>query len=176
MAHREQQEYCTRIASRFPEHFGNPEARIFDGGSLDLNGNNRYLFASAFYTGVDIGPGRNVDIVSPIHEYWAKDGHFDIIVSTECLEHDQHWGKSLRNMFRMLRPGGFMLITCATTGRQEHGTTRTDPGSSPFTNDYYRNLTEEDFRSALPMDGFSECEFEVNTASCDLSFWGLKKA
>jgi hypothetical protein len=35
----------------------------------------------------------------------------------------------------VLRPGGVLILTCATTGRHEHGTTRTSPAMSPSTND-----------------------------------------
>jgi hypothetical protein len=42
---------------------------VLDVGSLDINGNNRYLFDNCEYTGLDIGEGPNVDIVMPIHEY-----------------------------------------------------------------------------------------------------------
>lgn len=174
MAHPQQQTFCVKVATRFADLFQNPEALILDCGSLDLNGNNRFLFASPFYTGIDLGPGNNVDIVSPIHQYWGKTNHFDIIVSTECFEHDRHWKESLQNMLRMLKPGGVMLVTCATTGRPEHGTRSSGPQDSPFTNDYYRNLTADDFREALPMDAFSAHEFETDEGACDLYFWGVK--
>lgn len=174
MAHQEQQDYCLKIAARFADAFQDPLALILDCGSLDLNGNNRHLFVSPYYTGIDLDFGPNVDVVSPIHKYWGKTGHFDIIVSTECLEHDQHWRESLKNMVRMLKPGGIMLITCATTGRPEHGTRRCHPESSPFTNDYYQNLTADDFRDAISMGLFAEHEFDTNPVSCDLYFWGVK--
>ena len=45
----------------------------------------------------------------------------------------QNW--SLANIERVLHPGGVLILTCATTGRHEHGTTRTSPAMSPSTND-----------------------------------------
>ena len=145
-----------------------------DCGSLDVNGNNRYLFTDCDYTGIDLGPGRNVDIVSPIHEF--EGGPYDTIISTECFEHDKHYKASIKNIIRMLRPGGLFLFTCATTGRPEHGTTRTNKRSSPFTNDYYKNLTEKDIREAIGcMCAFTHYQFKVNKIAKDIYFYGLKQ-
>ena len=69
-----------------------------------------------------------------------------------------------------------MIFSCATIGRQEHGTTATSPADSPFTNDYYKNLIEQDFRETFYLnDMFSKYEFSVNQRPEDLYFWGLKK-
>lgn len=175
VAHPTQQDFCRRVRNRFPVLFGDPTAKILDCGSLDINGNNRYLFASTDYTGVDLGEGRNVDVVSRIHEYDAPDASFDIVITTECLEHDAFYADSLKNMLRVLKPGGLLVMTCATTGRPEHGTSRTDAASSPFTTDYYKNLVAEDIALAIPMDAFEEHEFSGDSVICDLYFWGRKK-
>lgn len=175
MAHPEQREFCTKVRAKFPKIFGSQTAKILDCGSLDINGNNRYLFASKDYTGIDLGPGRNVDVVSRIHEFSAPDESFDIVISTECLEHDQFYEASLKNMLRVLKPGGVLVVTCATTGRREHGTARTSKQDSPFTLDYYKNLEPDDVRSAISMDAFESHEFGINLRSFDLYFWGMKK-
>ena len=83
-------------------------------------------------------------------------------------------------MFRMLKSNGLFLMTCATTGRGEHGTIKSDGSrANPLIpTDYYKNLTEIDFRNIFnqPLDEiFSELEFKVNTYSNDLQFWGIKK-
>src|SRR4029078_13215138 len=54
------------------------------------------------------------------------------------------------NIERVLRPGGVLVLTCATTGRHEHGTTRTSPTMAPPANDHYRNLTPVDVVGGLP--------------------------
>jgi hypothetical protein len=82
-------------------------------------------------------------------------------------------------MHRMIKCGGVVIMTCATTGRVEHGTTRTDPAFSPGTSslgwDYYRNLTQADFERALPIaDMFNSYAFYVGRTSHDLYFWGVK--
>ena len=175
MAHQEQKNFCLQVKQKFREVFDNPNAKILDCGSLDINGNNRYLFASKDYTGIDLGPGRNVDVVSRIHEFDAESASFDIVISTECLEHDKFYGESLRNMLRMLKPGGLLLLTCATTGRPEHGTHLSTIGDSPFTLDYYKNLEADDIRDSIPMEAFEAHGFSVNARSHDLYFWGVKR-
>lgn len=168
--HQAQRNFCESVKRRFPDRF--KDANVLDCGSQDINGNNRYLFDGGQYVGIDIGEGPNVDVVSPIHLFMGEG--YDVIISTECFEHDRHYKESLLNIVRMLKPGGLFVFTCATTGRKEHGTTQSRPGSSPFTNDYYKNLTEEDIREAISMDIFSEYEFSVNTDAKDLYFWGIK--
>jgi hypothetical protein len=180
MAHQEQVDFCLSVKDRYSDFFKN--ANVIDIGSLDINGNNRYLFENCNYTGVDIGAGRNVDVVSKGHEYTPNE-KVDFVISTECFEHDQYWDKTIHNIVEnMLKNGGMFLFTCATTGRPEHGTRRADAGCSPFTaqtngwEDYYQNLTEEDIRKAIDVDAyFKDYQFSVNPISCDIYFWGIKK-
>lgn len=172
MAHTSQQNFCLAIRDVFPQHFKG--VRVLDVGSLDINGNNRYLFMDCEYTGIDLGEGPNVDVVCGAHEFAG--GPYDTIISTEMLEHDAHYRQSLLNMVQMLKPGGLMVLTCATTGREPHGTTEQTPADSPFTQDYYRNLTEEDICGAIPVRlMFSQCAFTVDETSHDLRFWGVKR-
>lgn len=171
MSHKEQIEYCKKIKSKLPEYF--KDKRVLDCGSLDVNGNNRYLFQNCEYIGIDVGEGKNVDVVSKIHEY--NSDPFDVIISTEALEHDKYYKESLKNMFNLLKSGGLLLITCASTNRPEHGTKRTKPEDAPLLEwDYYKNLTEEDFREVLDMTLFSEYGFETQRNEQDLNFYGVK--
>jgi hypothetical protein len=80
----------------------------------------------------------------------------------------------------MTKPNGLIVMSCATTGRPEHGTTRTSPADSPLTIgkgwDYYKNLTEQDFRDNLNIDDmFSSHTFIVGAPHPDLYFYGIKK-
>jgi len=178
MAHPEQKEFMTNVKNKFPEKFVN--CRVLDIGSLDINGNNRYLFTDYKYLGVDIGAGNNVDIVCRGHEFKDLAG-FDIIISSECFEHDEFWNLTIKNAINLLKPDGLFLFSCATTGRPEHGTRRTSPVDSPFTsqieNDYYMNVTEADVRREIDIDAaFSSYEFIAReTWPQDLYFWGIKK-
>ena len=178
MAHPEQGNYLRSVRHRFVDRFNN--CRVLDIGSLDINGNNRYLFSNYTYVGVDIGAGKNVDVVCRGHEY-KDDQPFDIVISSECFEHDEFWNLTIQNAINLLKPGGLLLFTCATTGRPEHGTRRTTPQDSPFTsqieNDYYMNLTVKDIVNAIDMNQFSQYSFEIVQGAMwpqDLYFWGIK--
>lgn len=179
MAHKQQRDYCEKIKELYPQFFINK--KVLDIGSLDINGNNKTLFTDCDYLGIDVGEGNNVDLVAIGHEYDAPDEYYDVIISSECFEHDMYYEKTIKNVMRMLKPGGLFLFTCATTGRPEHGTRRTDVGSAPLLEDkedwqdYYKNLTEDDVRV---INGFNSCFpdgiFEIGNEVCDLYFHGIK--
>jgi SAM-dependent methyltransferase len=175
MAHREQREWCELVKYAHDEFFVG--TNVLDIGSLDINGNNRYLFEQCNYTGIDIGEGKNVDVVCSGHLF-KSDDLFDVVISTECFEHDEHWQQTLKNVINnLLKDGGLFLFSCAAPGRPEHGTKRTSPKDSPFTNDYYRNLSEADIRSVLNCDAiFSNYKFKTRIDfPQDLYFYGIKK-
>lgn len=180
MAHEQQREFCKSVKERFPEFFNGK--LVVDIGSLDINGSNQYLFENSGYVGVDLFAGRNVDITCKGHELGLPDESVDVVISTECFEHDSHYDKTLKNIYRMIKPGGLFVFSCATTGRPEHGTRRTTPDDAPFIQllgdwaDYYKNLEESDIRAVLDIDAaFDEYEFSSQHETHDLYFWGVKK-
>lgn len=168
--HKEAKEYCESVKRRFPEKFRNKY--ILDCGSLDINGNNRYMFDGGLYRGIDICAGKNVDVVTPVHLY-EPEHVFDVIISTEMLEHDEHWKESLGNMVRQLNSGGLLLITAAGLGRPEHGTLEHFPQDSPKTPFYYRNVTVEMLIEAIDVSKFSW--FEISYLGTDIRFAGIMR-
>ena len=74
------------------------------------------------------------------------------------------------------------MFTCASTGRAEHGTLRSNPEDAPLLSEvdmewanYYKNLTQEDIIKVFnPEFVFSEYLFEYNPVACDLYFYGIK--
>lgn len=181
MAHDQQQSFCKFAREKFPNFFSNKD--VLDAGSYDVNGNNRYLFENCSYLGIDVAPGRNVDVVSIFHQF-EPNKKYDVIVSTEMLEHDKYWNLTLRHMMDLLKSGGFLLLCCATTGRAEHGTARVNEpnqGNGQQTEDeewknYYRNITPEDIMSVIDCESeFSEYIIDVTTHHGDLYFYGIKK-
>lgn len=180
MAHEQQRDFCRKVKARFPEFFHGK--LVVDFGSLDINGSNQYLFENSGYIGVDLFAGRNVDLACKGHELGLPDESVDVIISTECFEHDSHYGKTINNINRLLKRGGLFLFSCATTGRAEHGTRRTTPEDAPFTQllgdwaDYYKNLEESHIRDVIDIDAvFDEYEFSHQNETHDLYFWGIKK-
>lgn len=177
MSHPEQLSFIEQLKGQYPDFF--KDKSVLEVGSLNINGSVRSRFENCSYIGIDIAPGHDVDIVCLGHEYNAPDNSFDVVLSAECFEHNPFWEKTFENMIRMCKVDGMVLITCATTGRIEHGTVRSLPHSSPLTIqkgwDYYKNLTQEDFHKFDLNNIFSEYKFEVNNKSHDLYFYGFKK-
>ena len=181
MAHEQQHDFYRRVKARYPRFFS--DVKVVDIGSLDINGSTKAIFSHPYYyVGVDLAPGKNVDVICPGHLYDAGFS-FDVVTSSECFEHDMYYVRTLNNMVRLLRSGGLMVFTCATEGRSEHGTLRTSPEDAPFLLDidpkwanYYKNLTEDDIRAAIDINNtFTEFGFEIGHETKDLYFWGIKR-
>lgn len=179
MAHEEQREFILDLKEEYPSFFSN--VKVLDVGSLDINGSIKNFFSNSDYTGIDIGEGKNVDIVVEGQKFDAEDETYDVVASCECFEHNPYWKETFQNMIRMCKSGGLIFMSCATEGRPEHGTINTDIGSSPLTVakgwNYYRNLTEKDFRDIeIEYDVvFDVYDFFIDKFVRDLYFYGIKK-
>ena len=174
MSHKEQIDFFMSIKNKFPEMFNG--VSVLEVGSLDINGSIRNLFDATIYIGVDLEEGPSVDVVGQGQELSYDDKFFDVAVSAECFEHNPYWLETFLNMCRMASK--YVIFTCASDGRPEHGTTKSAPECSPFTLEwnYYRNLNQKDFTDHINFDEiFSQYEFAYNNYSCDLYFWGIKK-
>lgn len=184
MAHKEQRDFCFRVKEKLPQYFKNK--KVLDIGSLDINGSNRDLFEDCNYLGIDVGEGKNVDLISIGHLFDGPDNYFDTIISTEVFEHDMYYEETIKNIMRMLKPGGLFLFTCAAPGRPEHGTRRLGQDCAPLLlqiseewADYYKNLSEVDIRKISNFnETFPDCYFELNNIHldipADLYFYGVK--
>jgi SAM-dependent methyltransferase len=123
MAHKEQKEFIEMIRNEFPDFFSGK--RVLEIGSLDINGSVRKLFENCEYIGVDVAAGPGVDVVCQGQNYSGPDNSFDVAISCEVMEHNPFWAETVKNMIRLCKPGGLVVMTCATLGRREHGTERT---------------------------------------------------
>jgi SAM-dependent methyltransferase len=178
MAHPEQDFFVMDLKNKHQYYFANQ--KVLDIGSLDINGSVKKHFKNCDYTGIDVGYGENVDIVCEGQDYDAPDESYDVVCSLECFEHNPYWYETFMNMIRLCKKDGLVFFTCATTGRQEHGTRRTSVQDSPLTIDlgwdYYKNLTEQDFTEKVDFSShFSKYKFVVNTKIKDLYFYGIKR-
>ncbi|QDC99139.1 class I SAM-dependent methyltransferase [Candidatus Methylopumilus universalis] len=177
MAHHNQLKFIELTINEF---FSNSRhLKILEIGSYNVNGIDlRKFFLSPNYTGSDIIAGPNVDLICAGQKIRHPKNYYDITMSCECFEHNPHWKSTLANMIRMTKKNGFVIFTCATKGRIEHGTARSSPESSPGNwvrkIDYYKNLTSDDFPPSL-LKEFSTFMFFSNNQSFDLYFIGIKK-
>lgn len=86
------------------------ESNVLEVGSLDVNGSVRPLFSGA-YTGVDMTDGPGVDRVADAEHLPFPSASFEVVVSTELLEHCEHFWDALAEMGRVLQPGGILILT-----------------------------------------------------------------
>lgn len=120
------------LKDKRPELFH--DRRVLECGSLDINGTPRSFFTECEYIGIDWREGPCVDIVSLVHHYHPTD-KFEIVISTEMLEHDPFWTSSLLRMTNLLIEGGHLFLTFGGRSRAEH-----EVDTSPVKG-YYRGLS-----------------------------------
>jgi len=109
------------------------------------------------YVGVDIQAGPGVDEICEASRLVERFGSeaFDIVVSTELLEHVQEWRSVVSNMKRVLRPGGALLMTTRSIGYPFH--------AAPF--DFWR-YEPDDLRIVF-------ADFEIATLERDPTYPGV---
>lgn len=99
---------------------------VIESGSRDVNGSYRPWIESlgaAKYIGTDIVEGPRVDQICNAENLVATFGKasFDILVSTEVIEHVEHWREVISNYKRIVKPGGLIFITTRSEGFGWHG-------------------------------------------------------
>src|ERR1043165_8630284 len=95
--------------------------RVLEVGSLDVNGSVRgdvMALRPAEYVGVDLRPGPGVDLICDAGDLVARfgDDAFDVVISTELLEHARDWRRIVSNIKRVTRPGGLMIVSTRSYG------------------------------------------------------------
>ena len=119
-------------------------------GSRNVNGSIRPFimkYAPNNYVGIDYVSGDGVDLITDARLLVEKFGEniFDIVISTEMLEHAEDWRSVINGMKRVLKPNGLLIITTRSPGFGYH--------AYPY--DYWR-YTLEDFNEI-----FSDLEILV---------------
>ena len=81
----------------------------------------RPLFADADYTGCDIRPGPGVDRVEDVHRLTFASDSLGTVLVLETLEHVKNPLQAMAEVFRVLRPGGLVVISsCMDFPVHEH--------------------------------------------------------
>lgn len=137
MCHMSIIEWFIEEVSKNSEQFKNK--RILEVGSRYVNGSVRPLIekfcSPTEYIGIDIESGRYVDVVLPAEQLVSYFGEssFDIVISTELLEHVKDWRVVINNMKDVLKPNGLIFISTRSFGFPYHG----------YPHDYWRYEIED---------------------------------
>src|SRR5437762_1680950 len=98
---------------------------ILDVGSRNVNGTTRnefYRFNPFEYIGIDIENGGNVDRICNVYDVVKEFGEnrFDVVVSTEMVEHVEDWILAISNMKRVLKENGYIYLTTRNNKASKH--------------------------------------------------------
>ncbi|RAG85897.1 methyltransferase type 11 [Streptacidiphilus pinicola] len=120
---------CTAAGAVFlARHLGARDVtgrRVIEVGSRDARGAVRSIVTPlrpAEYVGVDMASGPGVDLLCPAEELIERFGEssFDVVISTEVLEHVQDWRAVVHNLKGVLRDRGLLIITTRSRGFEFH--------------------------------------------------------
>lgn len=139
------------------EHLNIAGKRVIEVGSYDFNGTVRPLVMAKqpeTYIGVDILEGSGVDVVCDAAELVDRFGEnaFDFVLTTEMVEHARDWRAAISHMKRVLKPGGYLILTTRSIGYMYHG----------YPYDFWRYQIE-DMRGIF--DDFEICELTQDPSS-----------
>lgn len=85
------------------------------------------FFSHCNYKAIDLAVGEerwnysNLDYVGPLHDLPIEDGMFDAVLCTQVLEHLEWPRESVKEMYRVLKPGGKLYMT-VPMAHNEHQT------------------------------------------------------
>lgn len=134
----------------------NEDLAVLDIGGRDLNGSTRSLFPNADpYHVLDVRPGTNVDFVADAAD-WRPERVYDLVVCTETFEHAEKWREIIRTAWEALRPGGWLIFTCAGPGRPPHSGVEAVWGL--IGDEWYANVSPEEISGELTDQGWTEIE------------------
>lgn len=93
---------------------------ILDLGSTEIGGSYRQFFDSPLwtYTGLDLRPGKNVDLVlsNPYHWQELPSHTADVFITGQTFEHIEYFWITILEIVRVLKPGGLCCILAPSAG------------------------------------------------------------
>ena len=120
---------CTRTCLEFVRaHLCEEDVRgrsVLEVGARNVNGSARPIveaFGPASYVGVDIESGTGVDEICDAAGLVGRFGRdaFDMLISTELLEHVREWRTVISQFKQVLKPEGVLLLTTRSQGFHYH--------------------------------------------------------
>jgi len=105
------------------DYLGRKEAlplNIYDLGSSAIGGSYRSFLDKEhwLYTGIDLTPGENVDLVlsDPYNWLEIKSNSIDVLVSGQTFEHIEFFWRTILEIARVLKPEGLCCIIAPSRG------------------------------------------------------------
>jgi len=131
--------FVAKVLEMWVNRYG--AVNILDVGAYNVNGSIKDWISNRFenvdYIGLDLFPQYDyVDIVGDASYLPFSDNAFDIVISTEVLEHVYSWKSVISELIRVLKLGGLLIITTRSPGFPLHS----------YPHDYWR-YTIEDFKN-----------------------------
>ena len=112
-------DFLNDMSTKYPGNFNG--AKVLELGSLDLNGTARDHFSGCQYTGIDIVPGKDVDVVVAAKNTIFLPDQFDTLITMSMFEHDPTWKQSFAHNLQWLRSGGLLIACWGAEGNLHHG-------------------------------------------------------
>jgi len=135
----------TFVANSLQDWPDKPE--VLEVGSRNVNGSPRDLCQprASRYVGCDLDPGDGVDVIADATRLTTvfPPGSFDVVISTEMLEHVPDWPSAWTELMAVLRPGGLLILSTRSPGFPLHS----------YPGDFWR-FTSDDIR--VIMEGFGD--------------------
>lgn len=116
-----------------------PMRLVVEFGSYDVNGSTRTMFNESVWHGIDTRPGPRVDEVANCCD-WDGEEEFDLVITTEMLEHCDNPAGAIRSAWRALRPGGHLIATMAAPEREPHD--GNGDAWTPECGEHYRGISK----------------------------------
>lgn len=118
-------ESCLEFGKRTIERSHVEGQRVLEVGSCNVNGSLRSYVESLHpkeYLGVDFAPGSGVDVICDATELVDRFGpeRWDLVITTEMMEHVQDWPAVVSNLKRSIAPEGYLLLTTRSFGFPLH--------------------------------------------------------
>lgn len=133
--------------------------RGLDLGGRDVNGTVHSLFPDIEWTVLDRVEHPSVDIVADVTKWWPEREFWDLVISTETIEHVEDWERIITAGHRALVPNGHLIVTGGSTGRGPHSCTGVVPVPE---GEWYGNVSPGDLYDAASQAGFFQIYVEYN--------------
>ena len=151
--HTQPNRFLQHLQKQYPEHFTHKKV-------LEAGGDVRRYFNNCSYAvhhGVHATPIHRLDMPNT----------FNVITHTGALHYDHNWINTLCAMYRNLKSGGALIITCAGPNSPLYEEDDTPP--------HYHALSIDELTALLPPTAFTTYQIGYALTTHYLEFFGVKK-